>query len=95
MGWFLGNSGKSEPTHDREIVAMTGVSIDSNYVYYLGSDGNVWRKNDTSKEIVATAGVSKEDEYLYFIDTGGGNVCRIHQTGNFDVLDEAEYKSLS
>ena len=26
-----------------EVVANTGVSKDSGYLYYLGKDGNVWR----------------------------------------------------
>ena len=99
MGWF-GNSGKWLDKNHRpsiEIVAMTGVSIDSDYVYYLGDDGNVWRKRIGTGEhqMVCSAGVSKEDGYLYFIDTKGGNVCRIHQSGNFDGLDDLENKSLS
>ncbi len=79
MGWF-GNSDKTAPPPGREVVANTGVKIDSDYIYYLGDDGNVWRKNDVSNvpiEMVAMAGVSKDAAYYYFIDTSGGNVCRI------------------
>ena len=76
MGWF-GNSDKTAPPPGREIVAMLGVKIDSDYIYYLGVDGDVWRKNDTGTELVTAAGVSKEDGYYYFIDSSGGNVCRI------------------
>ena len=93
MGWF-GNSEKSTNSDSKEICANTGVRIDSEYIYYLGEDGNVWRKNDIHTELVAMAGVSKEDEYLYFIDTAGGNVCRVHQSGDFDNLDEAEINSI-
>ena len=94
MGWF-GNSEKSTNSDSSEICANTGVRIDSEYTYYLGEDGNVWRKNDADTEIVAMAGVSKVDEYLYYIDTNGGNVCRIHKSGDFDKLDEAEIKSIN
>ena len=94
MGWFS-DSKKSAPSSGKEMVAMANVNINPDYVYYLGEDGNVWRKNEASNEIVANVGVTKEDEYLYFIDTAGGNVFRIHQSGNFDVLDGAEHKSLS
>ena len=94
MGWF-GNSEKSTNSDSSEICANTGVRIDSEYTYYLGEDGNVWRKNDIHTELVAMAGVSKIDEYLYYIDTNGGNVCRIHKSGDFDKLDEAEIKSIN
>jgi hypothetical protein len=94
MGWF-GNSEKSTNSDGSEICVNTGVRIDSEYTYYLGEDGNVWRKNDTDTELVAMAGVSKVDEYLYYIDTNGGNVCRIHKSGDFDKLDEAEIKSIN
>ena len=94
MGWF-GNSEKSTNSDSAEICANTGVRIDSEYTYYLGEDGNVWRKNDIHTELVAMAGVSKIDEYLYYIDTNGGNVCRIHKSGDFDKLDEAEIKSIN
>jgi hypothetical protein len=99
MGLF-GNSGKRWDKNRRpsiETVAMTGVSIDSDYVYYLGDDGHVWRKRigTGQHEMVCSAGVSKEDGYLYFIDTKGGNVCRLPKWGNFDRLDDLENKSLS
>jgi len=93
MGWF-GNSEKSTNSDSSEICANTGVRIDSEYTYYLGEDGNVWRKNDIHTELVAMAGVSKVDEYLYYIDTNGGNVCRIHKSGDFGNLDEAEINSI-
>ena len=66
-----------------EVVAKTGVSKDSGYLYYLGKDGNVWRtkmasggkKNGGGPEMVASAGVTREDGFLYYIDKGG-NVAR-------------------
>ena len=96
MGWF-GNSEESTNSDGSEVCVNTGVRIYPEYTYYLGEDGNVWRKRIGTglPEMVATAGVSKEDEYLYFIDTRGGNVCRIHKSGDFDKLDEAEIKSIN
>ena len=66
-----------------EVVANTGVSKDSGYLYYLGKDGNVWRnkmarggkKTGGGPEMVASAGVTREDGFLYYIDKGG-NVAR-------------------
>ena len=58
-----------------EVVANTGVSKESGYLYYLGKDGNVWRskmaragKGGGNAEKVADAGVKRESGYLYFID---------------------------
>ena len=65
-----------------EVVANTGVSKESGYLYYLGKDGNVWRakmaragKGGGNAEKVADAGVTRESGYLYFIDKNG-NVAR-------------------
>jgi hypothetical protein len=96
MGWF-GNSNKPTPTSMREIVAKTGVKKDSDYIYYLGDDGNVWRKNDVSNvpiEMVAMAGVSKEDGFYYFIDTSGGNVCRIPVPWDADMENRVDLNIL-
>ncbi|HIA80408.1 MAG TPA: hypothetical protein EYO45_09465 [Candidatus Marinimicrobia bacterium] len=65
-----------------EVVANTGVTKESGYLYYLGKDGNVWRsqmaragKGGGNAEHVADAGVTRESGFLYFIDKGG-NVAR-------------------
>ena len=65
-----------------EVVAKTGVSKESGYLYYLGKNGNVWRsqmaragKGGGNAEEVATAGVTREAGYLYYIDKNG-NVAR-------------------
>ena len=65
-----------------EVVANTGVSKESGYLYYLGKNGNVWRsqmaragKGGGNAEEVATAGVTREAGYLYYIDKNG-NVAR-------------------
>ena len=102
MGWF-GNSEESTNSDGSEVCVNTGVRIYPEYTYYLGEDGNVWRtkmarggkKTGGGPEMVALAGVTREDGFLYFIDTSGGNVCRIHKSGDFDKLDEAEIKSIN
>ena len=65
-----------------EVVANTGVSKESGYLYYLGKNGNGWRsqmaragKGGGNAEEVATAGVTREAGYLYYIDKNG-NVAR-------------------
>ena len=65
-----------------EVVANTGVSKESGYLYYLGKNGNVWRsqmasagKGGGNAEEVASAGVTREAGYLYYIDKNG-NVAR-------------------
>ena len=65
-----------------EVVANTGVSKESGYLYYLGKNGNVWRsqmaragKGGGNAEEVATASVTREAGYLYYIDKNG-NVAR-------------------
>ena len=61
-----------------EVVAKTGVSKESGYLYYLDKNGNVSRskmaragKGGGNAEKVADAGVSRESGYLYFIDKNG------------------------
>jgi len=61
-----------------EVVAKTGVSKESGYLYYLDKNGNVSRskmaragKGGGNAEKVADAGVSRESGYLYYIDKNG------------------------
>ncbi|MBH50737.1 MAG: hypothetical protein VYA83_04755 [Candidatus Neomarinimicrobiota bacterium] len=61
-----------------EVVAKTGVSKESGYLYYLDKNGNVSRskmaragKGGGNAEKVADAGVTRESGYLYYIDKNG------------------------
>jgi hypothetical protein len=93
MGWF-GNSEEEKSYLGKELVAMTVVTINPNFTYYLRSNGDVWRKNKTKDEWVVHAGVTKEKKYHYYITTGG-NVSRIPKhLVNSETFDEAEKDSL-
>ena len=71
-----------------EVVANTGVSKESGYLYYLGKDGNVWRsqmaragKGGGNAEKGSDAGVTRESGYLYFID----KIIQIHSILTFFI----------
>ena len=68
------NDDKPAPIYDNaEMVARTGIAIESGFYYFIGFDGNIWRDNtdEDNAEKVANAGILRESGFYYFIGSDG------------------------
>ena len=54
-----------------EVIKKLGLPKPDGFLYFVESDGTVWKHKGGQKTVVSKAKVKREEGYLYFIDMNG------------------------
>jgi len=54
-----------------KVVKKLGLPKADGFLYFVESDGSVWKHKGGQKTVVSKAKVKREEGYLYFIDMNG------------------------
>ena len=54
-----------------EVVKKLGLAKLDGFLYFVESDGTVWKHKGGQKTIVSKSKIKREEGYLYFIDMNG------------------------
>ena len=54
-----------------EVVKKLGLATPEGFLYFVESDGTVWKHQGGHKTIVSKSKIKREEGYLYFIDMNG------------------------
>ena len=54
-----------------EVVKKLGLAKLDGFLYFVESDGTVWKHQGGQKTIVSKSKIKREEGYLYFIDMNG------------------------
>ena len=74
-----------------EVVKKLGLPKPDGFLYFVESDGSVWKHQGGQKTVVSKAGVKREEGYLYFIDMNG-DLSRRHNSQQRDPETSELYK---
>tara|TARA_B100001146_G_scaffold158359_1_gene139414 strand:+ start:433 stop:687 length:255 start_codon:yes stop_codon:yes gene_type:complete len=54
-----------------EVVKKLGLATPEGFLYFVESDGTVWKHQGGHKTLVSKSKIKREEGYLYFIDMNG------------------------
>ncbi len=74
-----------------EVIKKLGLPKPDGFLYFVESDGTVWKHKGGQKTVVSDAKVEREEGYLYFIDMNG-DLSRRHNPQQRDPETDEIFK---
>ena len=74
-----------------EVVKKLGLAKLDGFLYFVESDGTVWKHQGGQKTIVSKSKIKREEGYLYFVDMNG-DLARRHNSLQRDPETSELYK---